>query len=197
MVPRVLRDKVLQYHHDLKSSAHRGIKNTIDRVKRGDIWHGMTGSIMWEPRVRPYYSVKFELINVKHLIPDNKKVEIMAQVEFCSPDSIPGLDTRQQESYMTPEFRKRITTMDADLKYVRQTITTENNMKVTRNCERYVTSCSTCNKQKKPRVKAKAALGEFHAERVHVDILCPFPLSQAGNQYVLVLSDQFTEWVEC
>ncbi len=112
VVPKTLRDKVLHYHHDLKSSAHPGIKNTIDRVKRGNIWHGMTGD-----------------------------------------------------------------------------------------CEPYVTSCSTCNKQKKPRVKAKAALGEFHAgapmERVHVDILGPFPLSQKGNQYVLVLIDQFTKWVEC
>ncbi len=58
-----------------------------------------------------------------------------------------------------------------------------------------------CNKQKKPRVKAKAALGEFHAgapmERVHLDTLAPLPLIQSGNQYALLLIDQFTKWVEC
>ena len=34
-------------------------------------------------------------------------------------------------------------------------------------------------------------------ERVHVDILGPFVPSLRGNQYVLVLVDQFTKWIEC
>ena len=54
---------------------------------------------------------------------------------------------------------------------------------------------------KKPHRKAKAKLGTFHAgvqmERVHLDILGPFPKSHSGNVYILMLVDQFTKWLEC
>lgn len=33
-------------------------------------------------------------------------------------------------------------------------------------------------------------------DRVHIDIVGPFPASQSGNKYVLVMMDQFTRWVE-
>ena len=49
--------------------------------------------------------------------------------------------------------------------------------------------------------KPRAPLVNFDAgaplERVHVDLLGPFPLSDNGNVYVLVVVDQFTKWVEC
>ena len=67
--------------------------------------------------------------------------------------------------------------------------------------ELFVKSCSECNKNKKANVKAKAALGQFHAgsplERVHIDILGPFTPSSKGNQYVVMIVDQFTKWLEC
>ena len=34
-------------------------------------------------------------------------------------------------------------------------------------------------------------------ERVHLDILGPFPKSHSGNVYILMLVDQFTKWLEC
>ena len=34
-------------------------------------------------------------------------------------------------------------------------------------------------------------------ERVHIDILGPFTPSDKGNQYVLMIVDQFTKWLEC
>ena len=34
-------------------------------------------------------------------------------------------------------------------------------------------------------------------ERVHLDFLGPFPRTARGNEYVLVMVDQFTKWVEC
>ena len=34
-------------------------------------------------------------------------------------------------------------------------------------------------------------------ERVHIDILGPFTESNRGNQYVLMIVDQFTKWLEC
>jgi len=33
-------------------------------------------------------------------------------------------------------------------------------------------------------------------DRVHLDIAGPFPRSQSGNRYLLVIMDQFTKWVE-
>ena len=72
---------------------------------------------------------------------------------------------------------------------------------MTKDIELYVKSCSACNKNKKASVKARGALGQYHAgfplERVHVDILGPFTPSSRGNQYVLMLVDQFTKWLEC
>ena len=65
----------------------------------------------------------------------------------------------------------------------------------------FVKSCSLCNRNKKATVKRKAALGQYHAgsplERVHIDILGPFTPSSKGNQYVLMIVDQFIKWLKC
>ena len=67
-------------------------------------------------------------------------------------------------------------------------------------CNLYVKSCSQCNRQKKASVRARAELGSFHAgapmERLHLDILGPFPESRKGNKYVLMVVCQFTKWME-
>lgn len=71
---------------------------------------------------------------------------------------------------------------------------------MSRDCIDYVTSCRTCNQNKKPNVKPKHPLGQFHAgfplERVHLDKLGPFHTSEDGNNYVLMMIDQFTKWIE-
>lgn len=71
---------------------------------------------------------------------------------------------------------------------------------MSRDCIGYVTSCRTCNQNKKPNVRTKASVRQFHAgfplERVHLDILGPFHTSEDGNNYVLMLIDQFTNWIE-
>ena len=65
----------------------------------------------------------------------------------------------------------------------------------------YVRSCAACNRAKHERVRPRGPLQSFHAgypmERVHIDLLGPFPLSRNGNRYVLMVIDQFTKWVEC
>ena len=62
-------------------------------------------------------------------------------------------------------------------------------------CQLYVET-----KQKKLQTKQKAALCNYHAENpmdmVHIDILRPFPVSDNGNRYILMLVDQFTKWLE-
>ena len=70
-----------------------------------------------------------------------------------------------------------------------------------RDCRLFVQGCDRCNASKYGRQSARAGLGVFHAgvplERVHLDILGPFPESRQGNRYVLMVVDQFTKWVEC
>ena len=41
-------------------------------------------------------------------------------------------------------------------------------------------------------ISCRVAIG-----RVHIDILGPFTPSTRGNQYVLMIVDQFTKWLEC
>ena len=71
---------------------------------------------------------------------------------------------------------------------------------IRKDTELYVESCSVCSRNKKATRKAKQAQKSFHAgspmERVHLDILGPFPESSLGNKYLLVMVDQFTKWVE-
>ena len=64
----------------------------------------------------------------------------------------------------------------------------------------YVHSCPVCNRNKKSNVKAMAGFHSFRAgapmEHVHMDILGPFPPSESGNHYILLMIDQLTKWVE-
>ena len=72
--------------------------------------------------------------------------------------------------------------------------------KMNKDCKLYVLSCKECNRQKKASVKPRGELGMFHAgapvERLHIDILGPFPQSVTGNRYILMLVCQFTKWLE-
>ena len=65
----------------------------------------------------------------------------------------------------------------------------------------YVASCEVCNKCKKSDRKGKCPMTEYQAgacmERVHLDFLGPLPKTKRGNEYVLMIVDQFTKWVEC
>ena len=64
----------------------------------------------------------------------------------------------------------------------------------------YVQTCQICNRNKKPQVKPRASLGCFHAgahmECFHMGMLGPFPQSEWGNKYILVMVDQFSKWIE-
>ncbi len=65
----------------------------------------------------------------------------------------------------------------------------------------YVSSCQECNRSKKPVRTARYNLTSYHAgapmERVHLDFLGPLPKTRQGNEYILVMVDQFSKWVEC
>ena len=57
-----------------------------------------------------------------------------------------------------------------------------------------------CNRQKNPHKKPKAHHVSYHAEspmeRIHIDILEPLVETPRGNQYVFVVVDQLSKWVE-
>ena len=54
---------------------------------------------------------------------------------------------------------------------------------------------------RKPSRHARYEMTQFHAgapmEKIHMDYLGPLPKTAAGNEYVLMVVDQFTKWVEC
>ena len=61
--------------------------------------------------------------------------------------------------------------------------------------DQYVKSCGVCANSKKANRKAKGHLKSFHSG-YPMDILRPFNKSSPGNQYILMVIDQFTRWVE-
>jgi hypothetical protein len=69
-----------------------------------------------------------------------------------------------------------------------------------REIEEYCRSCNTCSLRKTNGPKRKAPMKSYVCglpfERVALDLMGPFPLSTRGNRYVLVVTDQFTKWME-
>lgn len=62
-------------------------------------------------------------------------------------------------------------------------------------------SCCDCAMRKSPRNRHKAPLLPIPVQdafdRVACDIIGPFPVSKAGNRYVVVFSEYLTKWCEC
>ncbi|XP_076838708.1 retrovirus-related Pol polyprotein from transposon 412 isoform X1 [Brachyhypopomus gauderio] len=69
-----------------------------------------------------------------------------------------------------------------------------------RDVELYVHCCDTCAAKKGPATRPRAPLIPMRSgspmERVAVDVMGPFPVTEAGNKYVLVAMDYFTKWPE-
>ena len=65
----------------------------------------------------------------------------------------------------------------------------------------YVNGCQKCMQKKDP-TKTKTAPMQtvrsgYPMERLAVDILGEFPVTERGKKYILVLGDYFTKWTEC
>lgn len=71
---------------------------------------------------------------------------------------------------------------------------------LSQDCTEYVKECTTCYQNKKPHIKPRAALKSYHArfpmERVQLHILSPFNTSESGNNYILMMIDQFSKLIE-
>ncbi len=66
--------------------------------------------------------------------------------------------------------------------------------------ELHVHCCDVCTARKGPSRRSHAPLQQYLVgtpmERIGVDILGPFPITEAGNHFVLVAMDYFTKWPE-
>lgn len=66
--------------------------------------------------------------------------------------------------------------------------------------ELFVHCCDACTAKKGPTRRSHAPMQQYQVgapmERVGVDILGPFPITDDGNRYVLVAMDYFTKWPE-
>uniref|UniRef100_A0AAZ1X8S4 Gypsy retrotransposon integrase-like protein 1 n=1 Tax=Oreochromis aureus TaxID=47969 RepID=A0AAZ1X8S4_OREAU len=67
-----------------------------------------------------------------------------------------------------------------------------------RDVELHVHCCDTCTAQKGPTQRSTAPLQQYlvGAPMERVDVLGPFPVTESGNRYVLVVMDYFTKWPE-
>ena len=65
---------------------------------------------------------------------------------------------------------------------------------------RWCQTCASCATRKQPPTARRAPLGTITAsqpaEIIGMDILGPFPESERGNSYILVVADLFTRWME-
>ena len=65
---------------------------------------------------------------------------------------------------------------------------------------RYIQNCTTCQLNKKNEIPnpTEKYVTEVEAPFTHLglDIIGPLPITQQGNQYIIVLVDYFTKWVE-
>ena len=67
-----------------------------------------------------------------------------------------------------------------------------------RNVENWCRTCHSCVTRKTPAPKSRGALSGIPSgspmQLISVDIVGPFPESNDGNKYILVVVDQFTKW---
>ena len=64
----------------------------------------------------------------------------------------------------------------------------------------WVRKCAKCGARKRPHKTPRAHLEDYRVgapmDRLVTDILGPFPISDNGNKYILLVGDQFTKWME-
>ena len=64
--------------------------------------------------------------------------------------------------------------------------------------ENWCKTCHSCVTRKTPAPKSRRALSGIPSDSpmqlISVDIVGPFPESNDGNKYILVVVDQFTKW---
>ena len=64
----------------------------------------------------------------------------------------------------------------------------------------WIRKCAKCGARKRPHKTPRAPLQDYRVgapmDRLVTDILGPLPISEQGNQYILLVGDQFSKWME-
>ncbi|MCG8034851.1 MAG: hypothetical protein JAZ03_22135 [Candidatus Thiodiazotropha taylori] len=65
----------------------------------------------------------------------------------------------------------------------------------------YIAGCEKCARRKDPNRIKQAPMqivrSGYPFERIAIDILGEFPITERGHKYILVIGDYFTKWTEC
>lgn len=68
-------------------------------------------------------------------------------------------------------------------------------------CCQHVLTCDVCCKNKRVPLPNLSTFKSYQAgspmEKVHLDFLGPLPRTENGNEYIPMMVDSFTKWVEC
>ncbi|CAK1599594.1 unnamed protein product [Parnassius mnemosyne] len=66
--------------------------------------------------------------------------------------------------------------------------------------EDWCRKCTSCANLKRPQTRSRGALKLYNVgspwERIALDVAGPFPESESGNKYFMVVVDYFTKWPE-
>jgi hypothetical protein len=72
--------------------------------------------------------------------------------------------------------------------------------KMRKDVEVWCKTCDLCASRKMPQKKPKASRKQYNVgaplERVAVDIMGPFPRTQNGNKYIMIVGDYFSKWMQ-
>ncbi|UYV78481.1 K02A2.6-like [Cordylochernes scorpioides] len=66
--------------------------------------------------------------------------------------------------------------------------------------ERWCKECDRCAASKGPKTRSRGVMREYNMgapfERIAIDVIGPFPVTEGGSRYILVAVDCFTKWPE-
>ena len=73
-------------------------------------------------------------------------------------------------------------------------------MQYSKDVRNYCRKCDLCASRSGPARKIRAPMSQYNVgapmERLAIDVLGPLPLSDEGNQFILIAADYFSKWVE-
>ena len=116
-------------------------------------------------------------VQVRYMVPRSQRNEVL---KACHDTDLAG---HPAENNLTERVRRKFEWFQ-----------------LARDCRDHTATCHACAVSKHGR-RQRAPLRQYHAgvrfEKVHLDVLGPFsPPTEQGNIYILIMTDQFSKWIE-